>query len=622
MPDQLSHAEVLGRYVGTFVDELVAAGVENVCLCPGSRSTPLALTFERHPNIKTWMHLDERSCAYFALGMAKASGQPIAILCSSGTAAVNFAPAVVEAFHSHVPLIVLTADRPPELQGLGANQTIDQQNLYGTAVKWFVNMPLPEASDHMLRYVRMVARRSQVIAGREGAPGPVHINFPFREPLIPSGHEPQARLEYQLSEEERAENKRIADEIASGRRSVRDEVTAIRSGQDPETDALPPSRKGSFAWEFELARRPIIVCGPDSNVDSPQLMRLTSRFPVPVLADALSGLRWQHTFTTPSVLSLYDSYLRDPSLCQALKPDFILRFGAQPTSKPLQTFLQRNIDVPQFVFTQPGLWPDPDLTARGIRHEERDPGSVVSDLLAVRRRKDSEGWLAAWLAAESRARRTVERLLDEEGSLNEISAVTDLAAVNDTHSVVAGNSMPVRDIDAFYPASDQRVAYVYANRGTSGIDGVVSTALGATARAHGMIVLVIGDLSFYHDMNGLLAAQRFGLRATIVLINNDGGGIFSFLPQHDDAEHFETLWGTPHGIDFSHVAGLYGVGFQRVTTREEYKAALKASFWADGVQIIEIKTDREENLRLHQRIWDAVAEAVRDIAVSSPGGEG
>jgi 2-succinyl-5-enolpyruvyl-6-hydroxy-3-cyclohexene-1-carboxylate synthase len=616
LSENLSHAEILGRYVGVFVDELVAAGVENVCMCPGSRSTPLALTFERHPGIKTWMHLDERSCAYFALGMAKVySVDPVVLLCSSGTAAVNFAPAVVEAFHSHVPLIVLTADRPPELQGLGANQTIDQQDLYGSAVKWFVNMPLPEASDQMLRYVRMVARRSQIIAARDGALGPVHINFPFREPLIPSGHEPQPKQEFHISAEEKAAFNRIAAANGNEGPSIGDQMSAIRGGHDPATDGLPPSRKGSFAWEFEQARRPLIVCGPDSDVDSAQLMRLTSRFPVPVLADALSGLRWQHTFTTPSVLSLYDSYLRDPSLCQALKPDFILRFGAQPTSKPLQTFLQRNIDVPQFVFTHPGLWPDPDLTARGIRHEERDPGSVVSDLLPVRRRKDSAGWLAAWLAAESRARRTVERLLDEEGSLNEISAVTDLAAVNDTHWVVAGNSMPVRDIDAFYPASDQRVAYVYANRGTSGIDGVVSTALGATARAHGMIVLVIGDLSFYHDMNGLLAAQRFGLRATIVLINNDGGGIFSFLPQHDDAEHFEALWGTPHGLDFSHVAGLYGVGFQRVTTREEYRAALKASFWADGVQVIEIKTDREENLRLHQRIWDAVAEAVKDVAL-------
>ena len=181
-------------------------------------------------------------------------------------------------------------------------------------------------------------------------------------------------------------------------------------------------------------------------------------------------------------------------------------------------------------------------------------------------------------------------------------------------TLLAGNSMPVRDFDSFLPAGT-RAAAILSNRGASGIDGVVSTALGASTVSEGPTALVIGDLSFYHDMNGLLAAQRFGLRATIVLINNDGGGIFSFLPQHDDAEHFEALWGTPHGLDFSHVAGLYGVGFQRVTTREEYKAALQASFAADGVQVIEIKTDREENLRLHQRIWDAVADAVKGVSL-------
>jgi 2-succinyl-5-enolpyruvyl-6-hydroxy-3-cyclohexene-1-carboxylate synthase len=180
---------------------------------------------------------------------------------------------------------------------------------------------------------------------------------------------------------------------------------------------------------------------------------------------------------------------------------------------------------------------------------------------------------------------------------------------------MAGNSMPIRDMDAFFPPQHLKGVKCLANRGASGIDGVISTALGASTQCEGPTVLVIGDLSFYHDMNGLLAAQRFGLRATIVLINNDGGGIFSFLPQHDDAEHFEALWGTPHGLDFSHAAAMYGVGFQRVTTREEYRAALKASFWADGVQIIEIKTNREENLRLHQRIWDAVAEAVKDVAL-------
>jgi 2-succinyl-5-enolpyruvyl-6-hydroxy-3-cyclohexene-1-carboxylate synthase len=314
-------------------------------------------------------------------------------------------------------------------------------------------------------------------------------------------------------------------------------------------------------------------------------------------------------------LSLYDSYLRDQRLVESLRPDFILRFGAPPTSKPLETYLRRHGDVPQYVFALPDTWPDPDLTANSVDHDG-DPGSILDELLAVRRRDDTDGWLAGWLQAESRARDVVQRLLSEETSVSEISAVCDLAAVNQHYSIFAGNSMPVRDVDAFYSSSDELVAFAYANRGASGIDGVVSTILGAASRSYGFMVGIIGDLSFYHDMNGLLAAQRFGLKATIVLINNDGGGIFSFLPQHEDAEHFETLFGTPHGLDFSHVAGLYGVGFERVSTRQEYRDALKASFDAPGVQIIEIKTDREENLRLHQRIWDEVAKAVEGIEVS------
>jgi 2-succinyl-5-enolpyruvyl-6-hydroxy-3-cyclohexene-1-carboxylate synthase len=575
MPDQISHAEVLGRYVGAFVDELVAAGVENVCLCPGSRSTPLALTFERHPNIKTWLHLDERSCAYFALGMAKASGQPVAILCSSGTAAVNFAPAVVEAFHSHAPLIVLTADRPPELQGLGANQTIDQQNLYGTAVKWFTNLPLPEASDHMLRYVRMVADRA-VATALEGARGPIHVNAPFREPLVP-------------------------DPVT---------IAAINVPQTGKITSIAPQTPVFEDGALFRARRPLIVCGPESGLDKHEATHLAAGLGAPLLADPVSGLRGVNA---PEVLGAYDGFLRDARLASALQPDYILRFGAPPTSKPLTTYLQLHRDVRQVQVASPDSWPDPDLTANEILYSDSD--SIFTHL-ATRSRVNAEAsWLLAWQRAEAKTLTAVCNAVDTE-TVSEPSAIFALADVlPDGAMVVAGNSMPVRDIDSFFPAHS-RVGVILGNRGASGIDGVVSTALGASTMSDGPTILVIGDLSFYHDMNGLLAAKRFGLRATIVLINNDGGGIFSFLPQHEDAEHFETLWGTPHGLDFSHVAGLYGVGFQRVTTREEYKQALKASFWADGVQIIEIKTDREENLRLHQRIWDAVAEAVKDVALS------
>jgi 2-succinyl-5-enolpyruvyl-6-hydroxy-3-cyclohexene-1-carboxylate synthase len=574
--EPLSHAEVLGAWVGSFVDELVACGLRDLCYCPGSRSTPLAIAFARHPEVKLWSQLDERSCAYFALGMAKAEpARPVAILCSSGTAAVNFAPAVVEAFHSRVPLIVLTADRPPELQDLGANQTIDQHRLYGPAVKWFSQLPLPEASPEMLRYVRMIADRA-VATTQQSPMGPVHLDFLFREPLVP------ARFEYSEAP------------TTSGIAQV-----------DVTTNLDLP-------FDVSSIKRPLIVAGPQADVDAGTVLALVGRLGAPLLADPLSGLRCTG-YDSGVVLSKYDAFLRPKPVVEALRPGFILRLGDPPTSKPLASFLSRHRDVPQYAVAYPGRWPDPDLSADAVIHA--DATAVCASMLQTlgETPTTSNGWLTAWHDAESRAAMAIDAVLGELDSATEPSVITDLADVLPAgSSVFAGNSMPVRDIDEFFAASDRQIA-VLGSRGASGIDGVISTALGVSSRATGPTVLVIGDISFYHDMNGLLAARRHGLSATIVLVNNDGGGIFSFLPQHDQSEDFEALFGTPHGLDFSHVGPLYGVGFQRVETRQQYRDALKASFAAPGVQVIEVGTDREANLKLHQHIADAVAQAVTPV---------
>jgi 2-succinyl-5-enolpyruvyl-6-hydroxy-3-cyclohexene-1-carboxylate synthase len=342
---------------------------------------------------------------------------------------------------------------------------------------------------------------------------------------------------------------------------------------------------------------------------------------VPLLADPLSQVR--SGFDADGVVSAYDNFLRIGDLAASLEPDFVLRFGAQPTSKPLQSYLQRHAGARQVLVSPDGTWRDPDLTASAIVQAE--PASFCEALLqtldpASRQTWATETWYCAWRDLDGTTRTAIETVLDSEACTTEPSVFADLANVLPAESILfAGNSMPVRDLDSFFPASDRRVR-ILGNRGTSGIDGVVSTALGVAAeaadspppgRGEGVAtVLVIGDLSFYHDMNGLLAARRFGLKATIVLVNNDGGGIFSFLPQNDDPEHFEALFGTPHGLDFAPVAELYGLGWTRVTTREEYHRALEASFQAPGVQVIEVKTDRAENLKLHQRIWREVAEAL------------
>jgi 2-succinyl-5-enolpyruvyl-6-hydroxy-3-cyclohexene-1-carboxylate synthase len=275
--------------------------------------------------------------------------------------------------------------------------------------------------------------------------------------------------------------------------------------------------------------------------------------------------------------------------------------------------MARHRDVPQYAVAHPGRWPDPDLSATAIL--QGDATTVCASLLSMLGdyRNASNGWLRAWQGAETSTSGSIDAVLGETDEVSEVSAISDLAAIiPDGGYLFAGNSMPVRDIDGFFATRDKHVTLL-GSRGASGIDGVVSTALGVAARTGAPTALLIGDLSFYHDMNGLLAAQRHGLNATIVLINNDGGGIFSFLPQHEQSEDFELLFGTPHGLDYSHVAPLYGVGFQRVATREDYREALRSSFLSPGVQVIEVRTDREENLRLHQRIWAAVAEAVTPV---------
>ena len=571
---------VLATYLGAFLDELAGAGVRDVCLCPGSRSTPLALILQRHPAFKLWMQLDERSCAYFALGMAKASHRPVALLCTSGTAAVNFAPAVVEAFQSRVPLVVLTADRPQELRELGANQTIDQPRLYGSSVKWSAEMLLPEVSPEALRYARLAAARA-VATAIASAPGPVHLNFPFREPLVPDRYKPQPS-------------------------SVR---LAVKAAPARATDEQLSGVLEALAQSY----RALVVCGPQDDGEFPAAVTsFANAFGLPLLADPLSGVRCGAHYAA-TILGAYDSFLRDAGVIERLAPDLVLRFGAAPVSKPVASYLQRYRDVPQLLVSPPGLWRDPDLTASSLIHA--DATAFCRDLAAGPTDNTNLAWLGAWQDVERATVKAIERRLSAETDVTEPGVFSELAPVLPPGSTVfAGNSMPVRDLDSFFPAGPGAYRFL-ANRGASGIDGVVSSALGAAAVSLDRLVLVIGDLSFYHDMNGLIAARRFGLDATIVLVNNDGGGIFSFLPQANDPDDFEALFGTPHGLDFAPVAQLYGLEYCRVETLAGYRDALVESFARSGVSVIEVRTDREQNLRLHQEIWREVASAPATAAV-------
>jgi 2-succinyl-5-enolpyruvyl-6-hydroxy-3-cyclohexene-1-carboxylate synthase len=570
-------ANALDVTVGAFVDELARAGVTDACVCPGSRSTPLAMLLHAHPGVRVWMHLDERSASYFALGMAKASRRPVALLATSGTAAANFAPAVAEARYARVPLVVLTADRPPEMRDLAAPQTIDQVNLYGSHAKWWLEMPLPEATDAAARHARTVAARAAMVA-REAPAGPVHLNFPFREPLIPA-------LD---GTAQRGDATRAITTVSAPRRAARADVAGL-------TGRLRDAPDG------------IIVCGPQ---DDPALAgaaaALARALGYPLLADPLSLVRCG-PHQRELVIDAYDAFLRETSLAERLRPDIVLRFGAPPTSKPLTQFLQRHADVPQIVIDD-ALWPDPMHTASAVYHAE--PASFSAVLAAeFGAARDPGGWARTWSSLSARARDAMGAYLDRDGAISEPAVFRDLAAVlPDGATLYAGNSMPVRDLDTFFPAGPCALRCL-ANRGANGIDGVVSSALGASAVSDGPLVLVIGDLSFYHDMNGLLAAKRHGMDATIVLVNNDGGGIFSFLPQAEHPQQFEELFGTPHGLQFRAACELYGVGYERAADRSAFRAAVARSIASRGVQVIEVVTDRAANVALHRALWREVADA-------------
>ena len=588
-----SSGQALRQFVGAFVDELARSGVSNACICPGSRSTPLALLLRKHPAIKVWTHLDERSAAFFALGVAKATREPVAVVSTSGTAAVNLAPAVVEAYYARVPLLVLTADRPPELRGVGANQTIDQIRLYGPHVRWFVEMMLPEASEEAVRYARSVACRAAATARFDTA-GPVHINFPFREPLIPVGEAPPAGGDGMTAADGRA--------------------PYVGVGQAPRRP--DPAGLAPLAAELRAGRRGVIVCGPQDDPRFPEAaVRLAEELGFPLLADPLSQVRCG-PHHGPLVIDSYDAFLRDEETAEALAPDVVLRFGATPVSKPLLLYLQRHARCRQILVDGGKGWGDPGLTAGDVLHT--DPRSLCDALLdalrssARRRGVDTPSeWAGRWQRIAQRARDALRRRLGEGPGLSEPGVFAELAELLPAGATLfAGNSMPVRDLDAFFPGGVRPVRFL-ANRGASGIDGVVSSALGASAVSPGPLVLVIGDLSFYHDMNGLLAVGRHSIQATIILLNNDGGGIFSFLPQADDREHFEELFGTPHGLDFRPAAEMYGLSYHLVESWQEFRAAVRQSLGSPGVGLVEVRTDRRANARLHRELWDEVSRTLR-----------
>jgi len=580
-------ADPTRRFALTLVDELVRCGLREAVLAPGSRSAPLAIALAEDPAVRLHVHLDERGAAFFALGAAKRSGRPAAVLCTSGTAAANFHPAVVEAFHSRTPLLVLTADRPPELRDTGANQTIEQRGLYGSALRWFCEVGVPATADlaQAGRWWRSVAARAWAEALGPPA-GPVQLNLPLDEPLVPRDGE-------------------LGGEPEPGR-SEGAPWTETRGGwRGPSTDEVD-----ALAAAVRRAPRGLLVAGWGAGVRVEAADAFAAASGWPLLADPLSGLR-----RGPFAIAAYDALLRVPSFAAAHRPELAVRVGAGPTSKALTQWLGLDAEVPQVLIDPGNAWADPlrsastRLTADPSLLLEAAAEALESGAGGEAARGDG-AWRAAWMEADARATKAISELLDGWGDPFEGRIARDLVAhLPDGATLVVGSSMPVRDLGTFAPPRDS-LTYV-ANRGASGIDGFVATALGVAAVAPGPVAALCGDLTFLHDATSVLTARSRHPGVTFVVVDNDGGGIFSFLPQAAlPPELFEPLFGTPHGLDLTAVASAADLPTHRIERAADLPPALAEALGkADATTVLIVPTDRATNLARHR----AVTAAVRDV---------
>lgn len=572
-----NRATLWGRVV---VDELHKAGVEDVCLAPGSRSTPLTVAFATHDSIRVHSHLDERSAAFYALGRAKRTGEPTPLVCTSGTAAANFHPAVIEASQSRVPMLVLTADRPAELRDSGANQTIDQTKLYGDAVRWYRELPEPVPEARRLRSLRTTVCRA--LAESTGTPaGPVHLNAPFAKPLEPIEVEDDVPTDL-------ADRHPLA---AEGRNGPFVSVT-------PGRPTLSETDRRRLTEAIEDAERGLIVAGPSDRLDGEAIHELSRATGFPVLADPLSGVRFGPGEAT--VCGGYDSWLAavDPP-----DPDLVFRFGASPTSKTLRNYL-RDADARQVLVDPAGEWREATFTATDLVAADgnRLARALAADLDSPER---DDGWRERFERAEEQYWELMEGETDRlfEGAVLE----RVFRNAPDPATLFVSNSMPIRDADRFARPRDAELT-VLGNRGASGIDGITSSALGAGSATDDPFVLVIGDLAYYHDTNGLLAVARSGIDATIVLINNDGGGIFHMLPIEGFDPPFTEQFETPHGLDFAPTADLYGLEFVRTNSLTGFEDAYEGSLSSPGTQVIEVVTDGEASHRRRETVHELVGE--------------
>ncbi|MAU01595.1 MAG: 2-succinyl-5-enolpyruvyl-6-hydroxy-3-cyclohexene-1-carboxylic-acid synthase [Anaerolineaceae bacterium] len=597
---QLKNANL--RLAARFVNGLAQAGLTAVIISPGSRSTPLTLAFEAHPQIKTFLHLDERGAGFFALGMALANDKPVALVCTSGTAVANYLPAIVEAQMSQVPLLILTGDRPHELRHSGANQTIDQVKIFSDQVLWSVDMPLPEADppEVALRHVQTTAVRAHATANGLRK-GPVHVNFPFRKPLEPEGSE-----KWKVKSEK------------SFTIHKQPEVAHNLTTHNFEHGTLLPTSEQLEWLTAVVSQHPhgLIICGPCSpGGDFPQAVTaLAQHVGYPILADPISGVRFNRRGAESAdeksassaksadnlIISGYETFLQgEPSWPE---PEIIVRFGAVPTSKWLNAYLDKINPALRLHIRENGVWADD--SHRTTHFLQLNETAVCQTLTArLANHQPDRAWQQTIQATEQACWTALEAQLNQHW-FDGTAVATLLAHLPENGNLLIGNSLPVRHLDQ-YGRSRSKSLHIFGNRGASGIDGNIATGLGIATATGQPTFIVVGDVTTLHDVNSLLLARQTA-NATIIVLNNNGGGIFRRLPISQHEPPFTDRFLTPHNLTFAHAAALFGLDYIQAKNREQFEQAVKTAVTNPAPRLIELNTDGAQDEQIRKKINQVV----------------
>ncbi len=616
--------------VASFAAGLVEHGVTDVVISPGSRSTALALTLHAQPKLRTWIQLDERSAGFFALGQARRTGRPSVLVCTSGTAAANYFPAIIEAHHAGVPMIVCTADRPPELRDWGSHQTIDQVKIYGTTTRWAADLAV--AGEWSPTQGQLVAHRA-VVSATGINPGPVHLNWPLREPLEPLAAVPVVETSGAAPpklEDGSPDSPILGAPVSPGGSSALGDgvlgAPVSSGGSSVLGDGVlgapvspgegnAPGRSAPLA-ALKSYERGVIIVGPDAaagleaqNEVVAAVMELSAATAWPVIGEPIAGTRRARGDSAGTVIANAEHLLRHADVGEELRPDVVIRLGGTPTTKPVRLWLEAHRPTHVVLIDPANRWNDASFVV--TRHLAADPVAVLTEAAGAVRQ--GSAWCERWKELDLIADRVVTDEI-RRGPLLSALVTSVLADVLPDHSLVmASNSMPVRELDSFVRTDGPRIDFV-GNRGASGIDGITSTALGLVSQHDGPVVLYIGDIALLHDLGALFGVARSGLHLTVVCVDNNGGGIFSSLPiaSRGDEVDFETLFRTPHGLNLAGFDGVGGVRISEVTSASEFAEALRSACESEtpGVDLLLIDVDPDADLAQHQAIANAVKDAV------------